>query len=137
MVKSIILVKRLKKLDEYLAILEKMKRHTKEEFLKNPEFYGSAERFLHLSIEALLDIGNHIIADHNLGEVRWYRDIPEILEKQGIISEAQKDLWIKMIGFRNALVHEYLDIDRNIVYEVLHKNLNDIKNIRDRFVGMV
>ena len=137
MVKSVILVKRLKKLDGYLSILEKMKSHTKEEFLKNPEFYGSAERFLHLSIEALLDIGNHIIADQNLGEVRWYRDIPEILEKQGIISEAQKDLWIKMIGFRNALVHEYLDIDRNIVYDVLHKNLNDIKNIRDRFIGMV
>ena len=93
MVKTVILVKRLKKLDEYLTILEKMKRHNKEEFLKNPEFYGSAERFLHLSIEALLDIGNHIIADQNLGEVRWYRDIPEILEKQGIISEAQKDIY--------------------------------------------
>jgi uncharacterized protein YutE (UPF0331/DUF86 family) len=30
--------------------------------LSNAEIYGSAERFLHLAIEALLYMGNHVIA---------------------------------------------------------------------------
>jgi len=123
MVDASVIIRRLKKLDSYLAILQSLQNYDKEAFLSTPEYYGSAERFLHLSIEALLDIGNHLIADQNLGEVRWYRDIPEILNKKGIINDQQEKTWIRMIGFRNALVHDYHDIDSSIVFELLNKHL--------------
>ncbi len=55
--------KRINKLDEYLSILNKLQIYSFEEFLANPERYGSAERFLHLAIEAIIDMANHIIAD--------------------------------------------------------------------------
>jgi len=32
-----------------------------------------------------------------------------------------------MIGFRNTLVHEYIEIDRKIVYQVLQEDLTDIE----------
>lgn len=32
-----------------------------------------------------------------------------------------------MAGFRNILVHDYLKIDREIVYEVILNNLKDIE----------
>ena len=38
-----------------------------------------------------------------------------------------------MIGFRNVLVHEYLDIDRGIVYDVLQNRLGDIEGLRRVF----
>ena len=38
-----------------------------------------------------------------------------------------------MIGFRNALVHDYVDIDRKIVYKVLMKNLEDFESFRYKF----
>lgn len=68
MVKPEILHKRIVKLDEYLATLHQLQRYDRDEFLSNAEHYGSAERFLHLAIEALLDMGNHVIADENWGE---------------------------------------------------------------------
>jgi len=40
---------------------------------------------------------------------------------------------IAMAGFRNILVHEYLEIDRRRVYEVLRKDLADF----DRFINAV
>jgi hypothetical protein len=46
MVRPEILRKRLNKLDEYLAILRKLRRYERDEFLSNAERYGSAERFL-------------------------------------------------------------------------------------------
>ena len=52
--------KRLATLDEYLGILRSLQRYSREEFLSGPEHYGSAERFLHLAIEAVLDMGNHV-----------------------------------------------------------------------------
>jgi len=79
MVRHEILRKRMNKLDEYLAILRQLQRYARDEFLSDPEHYGSAERFLHLAIEALLDMGNHVIADDNLGAVDWYSDVPKIL----------------------------------------------------------
>ena len=38
-----------------------------------------------------------------------------------------------MIGFRNILVHEYLEIDRTIVHDVLQNHLHDIENIQRVF----
>lgn len=38
-----------------------------------------------------------------------------------------------MIGFRTTLVHDRLDIDRNIVYEILQNNLSDFEAIKRIF----
>jgi uncharacterized protein YutE (UPF0331/DUF86 family) len=53
--------KRLNRLEEYLNILYGLQEYSFDEFIENPERYGSAERFLHLAIEGINDIGNHIV----------------------------------------------------------------------------
>jgi len=133
MVRSEIIRKRLNRLDEYLAILHRLQRLELDEFLSDPEKYGSVERFLHLAIEAIMDVGNHVIAELNLGVVNRYSDIPSILEGKGHLSLDLRDKWIRMIGFRNTLVHEYIDIDREIVYQVLQHNLKDFEDLRQVF----
>ncbi|WP_448593151.1 type VII toxin-antitoxin system HepT family RNase toxin [Thermoflexus hugenholtzii] len=99
----------LRKLEEYLAILRRLQRYSYDEFVADPERYGSAECFLQLAIKALLDMGNPVIADLDLGTDRWYRDIPTILAERGGLSPELRERWIWMIGFRNILVHEYPD----------------------------
>ena len=133
MVRPEVIRKRLNKLDEYLSILYNLRKYSFDNFTRDPERYGSAERFLHLSIEAILDMGNHVIADLELGIVNWYSDIPAILEKNGYIDSDMEKEWLQMIGFRNTLVHDYLEIDRRIVYDVLQNHLKDIKKIRKIF----
>lgn len=125
--------KRLNKLDEYLEILRRLQRYTLEEFLADPERYGSAERFLQLAIEAVTDMGNHVIAALDLGVVDWYSDIPRILAEKGHLSPDLAEKWIRILGFRNVLVHEYLDIDRRIVYEALQRDLQDLEALRMLF----
>jgi uncharacterized protein YutE (UPF0331/DUF86 family) len=137
MVRVEILQRRLRKLEEYLAILRRLQRYSYDEFVADPERYGSAERFLQLAIEALLDMGNHVIADLDLGTVQWYSDIPTILAERGGLSPELRDRWIRMIGFRNILVHEYLDLDRRIVYEVLQHGLGDLERLRDFFASFL
>lgn len=36
--------------------------------------HGSAERYLHLAAEVMIDIAGHIVADQNLGSPQDYRD---------------------------------------------------------------
>jgi uncharacterized protein YutE (UPF0331/DUF86 family) len=137
MVRVEILQRRLRKLEEYLAILRRLQRYSYDEFVADPERYGSAERFLQLAIEALLDMGNHVIADLDLGTVQWYSDIPTILAERGGLSPELRDRWIRMIGFRNTPVHEYLDLDRRIVHEVLQHGLGDLEGLRDFFASFL
>jgi uncharacterized protein YutE (UPF0331/DUF86 family) len=127
MVRPEVIQKRLEKLEEYLAILEKIKKYSREEFLADPERYGSAERFLQLSIEALDDMGNHLVADSELGVIDSAADIPRLLHEHGHVDAALQETWVRMIGFRNILVHDYLDIDRSIVYDALQSRLKDIR----------
>ncbi len=133
MVNREIIRKRLKKLDEYLNILYNLQQYPFDEFIADPEHYGSAERFLHLAIESANDIGNHIVADDALGTVDSYSDIPILLHKAGIIGKEMRKIWIRMIGFRNTLVHDYVDIDHEIVYQVLQSNLEDMETLKRSF----
>lgn len=133
MVRPEIIRKRLNKLDEYLGILRGLQQYTYSEFSENPELYGSTERFLQLAIESLTDLGNHLVADNHLGTVNWYSDIPAILATNGFITNEQQEMWIQIIGFRNVLVHDYLDIDRTIVFEVLQHQLGDLESLRKVF----
>ena len=41
------------------------------------------------------------------------------LNEIGICSEAAVDIWAKAIGMRNAIVHDYLNIDRQLIRAVL------------------
>ena len=133
MVRAEVMRKRLNKLDEYLAILHKLQEYSLEAFTTDPERYGSAERFLQLAIEIVGDLGNHVIADLALGVVNWHSDIPALLAEHGYIATDLRETWIRMIGFRNILVHEYLDIDRGIVYQMLQEHLDDIEALRKVF----
>jgi uncharacterized protein YutE (UPF0331/DUF86 family) len=133
MVRPDVIRKRLEKLDEYLAILRQLQRYSYDEFIDNPERYGSAERFLQLAIESLNDLGSHVVAESGLGVVDWYSDIPHRLREAGLIDASQEETWIRMIGFRNILVHDYLTIDRKIVFRVLQENLGDLEAFKQVF----
>ncbi len=137
MVRTEVIRKRLQKLDEYLEILRGLRSYSLEEFLGDPEHYGSVERFLHLAIETTTDIGSHIIADLGLGEVNWYSDIAAILAEKNFISVELREKWIRMVGFRNILIHDYLEIDRNIVYDVLQNHLQDLDELKEVFAAFL
>jgi len=109
-IKSEVIRKRLNKLDEYLQILYGLQKYTLEEFLSDPEHYASVERFLHMAIESTIDMGGHIVSGLGMGEVNWYSDIAAIMEEKGYISVDLREKWIRIVGFRNILVHQYIEV---------------------------
>lgn len=133
MVNPNVLHRRLEKLDEYLGYLEEAQRYSFREFVEDPERRGSVERYLHLAIEALTDMANHVVADDDLGSVEQARDLPPLLAEHGYLEEPLVSRWQDMIGFRNVLVHEYTDIDPEQVYDVLQHQLDDLRRLRRVF----
>lgn len=126
--------RRTRRFEETLDILEGIADTPWERFSADPEKYGSAERFLQIAVEILDDLGAHIVAQRGAGPVDSYRDIPERLVVLGSIDEEQAELWRRMIGFRNVIVHDYLDVDRAIVFDVLQNRLDDLRDVHRALV---
>jgi uncharacterized protein YutE (UPF0331/DUF86 family) len=119
---------RIAKIREYVALLRKIRGLTDEEhFLKDPLIYGNAERYLQLAIQAVLDVSNHVVADMKLSLPADNRQLFEVLTTQKVFSAPLAKKLISMAGFRNVLVHEYLEIDRRRVYRALTNDLGDFE----------
>lgn len=110
MVDRFVVAARLAKIREYVALLRKIRGLADERhFVNDPLVYGNAERYLQLSIQAVLDISHHIVADRNLPLPADSRSLFELLARQKVISKAMSVKLAAMAGFRNILVHEYRD----------------------------
>ena len=120
---------RVTKIREYVALLRKIRGLADERhFVNDPLIYGNAERYLQLAIQAVLDISHHIVADSDLPLPADSRSLFELLARQKVISKTLSVKLAAMAGFRNILVHEYLEIDRHRVYRALTTDLRDFES---------
>lgn len=117
---------RLKKIIEYVNRLKKYKGITADELKENPEKSAAIERFFQLSIEAVIDIANLLNAEYRFRPAKDARESIVILGEEGILNKEFAEDFSGVAGFRNILVHAYLDIDHNKVIENLN-NLDDFE----------
>lgn len=137
MVNKVVLAARLERLREYFVILESVQDYDVDHFVKDPFIHGTAERNLHLAIECLLDIGNHLISDRGYPKPESYADIFRILAERKVIPEDLFQELAGMAAFRNVLVHDYLRLDRKRVYQILCEKLPVLKSIGRIFAEML
>lgn len=125
------LLAQLKLLQQYLDTLYKVRKHTREEYLKDEILQGAAERYLQLAIETCINIGNRILSleqfTQNFKAPETYSEIFAKLAELNIINTAEKEQFQKMAKFRNRLVHIYWELDAEFVYSLLHTNLGDFE----------
>ena len=127
MVDKEVVLNRLNHLEENLEYIKGIREYDKKDFINNKDIYLRYERALHLVIEAIIDLANHLIADQRLRTPESNRDIFKILFENNFIEKELAENLNKMAGFRNILVHDYLDLDRKLEYKIIINNINDIQ----------
>ena len=125
MVNQEIITRLLGLLRQYANELKKEQETTWEGFLKDTKSKRFVERTLQMCIEVCLDIGNHIISDEGWKEAETNRDIFIRLHEKGALSDGLLNRLLQMAGFRNRIVHDYAEIEAEIVYGILKNNLKD------------
>lgn len=125
---------RLRLLEAYLKKLRRIRgATTREKFLQDTDVQDIVDRNLHLAIETLFDIGQHIIASSSWEPAEEYADIFTVLREHGVISDKLLARTVGMAGFRNLLVHEYAKVDHSQVFDVLQDNLDDLESLARAF----
>lgn len=102
-----------------------------EEFLHKKHLIAGAKYYLIVSIEAVIDLSNHLISQNNLRVSESYADTFKILADSDIIPEDLALRLMEMTKFRNRLVHIYWDIDDEIIYDVINEDIRDIEEFID------
>jgi uncharacterized protein YutE (UPF0331/DUF86 family) len=103
-----------KKIDEVLThlsrmldLLNKLAARGAEEVLADDVAEAAMERALHLSIEAVIDVGNALIDGFIMRDPGSYSDIVEILRDERVISDEQARVLTDVVEFRRHLVNQY------------------------------
>ena len=75
------------------------------------------ERAVHRIAGAMLDICRHLVTVYSLGIVESYGEYPRRLAQAGKIPRELAEELTKIAGLRNILVHRYIEININKLYE--------------------
>jgi len=86
--------------------------------------------------QASIDIATHIVKTKNLGLPNTSRELFSMLLDTGIISKDICKQMQGMVGFRNIAVHDYQNLNIEIVVAIVQKHLVDFEGfVREIFEG--
>lgn len=122
--------RRLDELNERLSRLEPLRNKSLDEFLQNAYLRDIVERNLEVAAQACIDICHRIIALENARKPGDYYEAFLIVGEMGILPGDFALKLASLAGFRNILVHEYLQVDWRLVYENLQR-LDDLRRFRE------
>lgn len=115
---------KMQELEKYLNQLKKYRGITAEELEENLEKLWAVQHGLQLSIQVVLDTGNHILAEAGVS-IKEYSDIFPELARLEIIPADYAENVKGMAGLRSLLVHQYSELDLHKIAEVINTNLDD------------
>lgn len=81
------------------------------------------------AIEGCVDAGQHVCAAEGWGPPQDNGQVMSVLAEHGVLETGLARRMRQAVGFRNVLVHDYVDVDDDVVLERL-ANLADL----DEFV---
>lgn len=127
-----VLQARVSYIEDSRRSLERFRGISYEEFHSNPDHFRIAFYDLHRSLEAIMDIGSHILSRIPGARPSSYKDIPRLLEKHKIIpSDFANSQLTKMAGYRNRMVHFYGEITEKEIYNIIQEELQDLDTFCD------
>lgn len=107
--------------------LAALRRLPREEFLQ-PRNVAAAESFLRRALEAVFDVGRHILAKRRrLDLSQEFKAIARGLGEIGAVDAKLSDRLVEMAGYRNRLVHFYHEVTPDELRDILRNDLADLE----------
>ncbi len=128
---------RLLKLDEALRVLEEYKGLLWDKYKADIKIQWIVERGFIIIAEMIFDIGAHIISSIYREYRDEYEEILRGLAANKIISQDLAKGLEGFGGFRNVLIHEYIELDSKKVYEALTGKLDILERFKKEIAEWV
>jgi len=134
MVDRPLIFRKLDSLSLYVKQLAEFRGISLEEYRRDWKVQRIVERTLQMAVEICADIADHIISDEGLRAPASVADAFTVLRDAGIVSETLHGALVKMAKFRNVVVHQYDEVDADIVLAILTKHLGTFDTFRSEIL---
>ncbi|MBU1087509.1 MAG: DUF86 domain-containing protein [Candidatus Omnitrophica bacterium] len=129
MVDKNVITSRIEQIDKHLERIFPYSKMPREDFLKDISAQDIVEYNLFQTINHIIDVIQHIVIDEDYGLPQTAYEAAQFFLEKGVFDPADMELLKKMIGFRNIVGHDYIDLDKNVVYFILTDGQKDIQRI--------
>lgn len=79
--------------------------------------------------EAVIDLAMHIVSEKKYGIPQNSRDAFDVLNQNSVIDDNLTKKLKAMVGFRNIAVHNYKEINLEIIRMIIENHLDDFKEL--------
>ena len=128
-----VVVDRLALVDKLLDEIRRLPLDDRATFFGDSRNVGMAESCLRRSLEALLDVGRHLLAKGFAVGVTEYKEIANRLEEKAVLSHADATILRVLAGYRNRLVHFYHEVSSEELFEICGHQLGDVQQVCDAY----
>jgi uncharacterized protein YutE (UPF0331/DUF86 family) len=126
---------RLLHLASSLAHLQTLRAFATSERL-DPLRILAAERAMQVAIEAVFDIGHHLLAGRGRPIPATYREVIPALVADGVVAPELGSRLGGMAGFRNILVHDYADVLPDLLWSAIDDHLEDLRAVHQALASI-
>lgn len=110
-----------------LDLLEANQPQSLSTLVEHPMLQRGLIKTIENVIEYCLDLGRMLIRENAWETPERYRDIITTLTSHGILPAEKQEIYYRIVGFRNLVVHNYEKVDAVIVYGILTKHIEDLR----------
>lgn len=113
-------------------IVERCVARAREEYAATDHFKTDYSRQdaavlnIQRACDAAIDMALRIIRNRQLGAPMANAEAFDVLVTSGLLPKEQGDAMKKMVGFRNVVVHQYQELDLDILESVILRSLDDV-----------
>ena len=122
-------------IQKHLATAKKYQSYTLKDLEQNDLIRGAVERELYIIAQAVIELAEAVIAYRNFRKPTTMRESLDILGETGLLPKEFIEKFVGIVGFRNALAHDYEDLKMTVVYDVLQKKLVEVEEFLKRIKG--
>ena len=124
---QIFIKRKLKMIAEDLDCLKEFYDYSLDDLAKDFIKIAAVERLLERIVIRAIDINNHLIIENGKGieKIRGYADTFKELVNFKIYSQELAEKLAEDARFRNILVHEYNNVDKNLIHKKIKEVVND------------
>jgi uncharacterized protein YutE (UPF0331/DUF86 family) len=124
-----VIADRLALLDQALVDIRSLPLADRQAFFADRRNLLAAESCLRRGLEALFDLGRHLLAKGYGQGVSEYKEIAIRLGEVGVLSDAETSVLRLLAGYRNRLVHFYHEVAAEELFSICATELGDVEVI--------
>jgi uncharacterized protein YutE (UPF0331/DUF86 family) len=129
-----IIADRLDWIDKMVEEINALPLNDYEAFMEDRRNVWAAESCLRRMLEALFDIGRHVLAKGFGKGVSEYKEIAEELQKRKVLRRDEAKLLRTLAGYRNRLVHFYHEVTTQELYRICRNELGDVLTLKEAYL---